>query len=193
MLKEKIQEVIAKSEEQFIAEQQSKKIINKGYRLVADLTEYPRNIIETVESWMAEKKNETCTNEEWHQLFENEKKVIVPKGQLFFRSKLYSDKDGIYYLYPSDVDVSVLDKKDKSLGLGVYYETNKYKLWEDYLSWKNMWFKDGVFEEVETGELTFEQVHIVDVFNQRKKYLINEIAEKIDEIERINTHICTVN
>lgn len=108
--------------------------------------EYPRNIIETVDSWMAEKKNETCTNEEWHQLFENEKKVIVPKGQLFFRSKLYSE-DGIYYLYPSDVDVSVLDKKDKSLGLGVYYETNKYKLWKDYLSWNlTRWDKNGSHE-----------------------------------------------
>jgi hypothetical protein len=128
-------------------------------------------------------------SEEFSRILKEAMVVIAKKGDLFFKSKVFKDKNGIEYMYPANVSISVLDKQDVSLGLGISFETNKWRLWNDYLRYNSWKWETCEFSEIETEELSFEQIHMIAVHNSRKKYLEEEISIRQKELENIDKNI----
>lgn len=170
------------------------KIINKGYRLLEDLKMYPSGMAKKLTKWIDEGLHNKMSQKEWSKMFDDEMELLAKKGDVFFRSKIFKDNDGLFYIYPNNSNPEkIFEKKDISFGLQLFYEKNQFNLWKNYLHGYSMSLLmcgkgsekeiHEIFEKMETDELSFEQKYIVPIFNERKKQLENEIDERVSEIK----------
>ena len=88
---------------------------NNAYKLIEDLKIYPIGMVDKIKSWIKDKLNEKLSQKEWSALYEKEMITIAKKGDLFFRSKLFFNKEGVYFLYHQNTPKDVLDITDISL------------------------------------------------------------------------------
>lgn len=168
------------------------KKINRAYRLLEDLKQPPLTLLDTIIKWTMDGKHEKSSQEEWKSMMDKEMVVVAKKGDLFFKSKLYT-KNGIPCLYPMGVDPKVLGKTDRSFGLGLLYDNSKFSNWQHYLELNFDLFQKGKFEETDTDQDTFEQIHLIQAHEERKKILREEIVGIECEIGQIDESINKIN
>lgn len=163
------------------------KIVNIAYQLTEDLKVPGGNFMEDVDKLIESRKKKGAKKGSWKKQVEALLETVAKKGDLFFKSKLYQNKKGEYYLYNNNVTTEVLAPKDPFFGKnGPFVERNKYKLWERYLSWPYVDFSRGKFKEIKTDELSFEQVHIVEILEDEKKRTRENIDARREHIKAVN-------
>ncbi len=185
---EQMDEAVART---YHREMNNGKIINKAYRLTEDLSLPPNDVklvVDIFKKWISDGSN-PGTREEMEAQVRSTMRVLAKKGDLFFRAHLFMKDDGTHYLYPANVSAKILNPLDSLL----YVESNKLRLWQLYLQHNDWLFSYGKFEEVETEEFNFEQIHIVAVCNEIKAAQQKIIDAANREIKILNEYIHVIN
>lgn len=164
------------------------KRLNKKLILKADLTEYPFDSFDQVKKWTEEGLHIKLTSAEWRAKIDGLKITKAKKGDSFFTSSLYKDQDKLL-LYSANTNPEILGKTDRSFGLGITYEVNPFVNWFNYLKRTQSLWEKAEFEEIETEDLTFEQIHLIKLLEDSKSYYKSKISEINAAIQKINNII----
>lgn len=179
--------------------------MNILYLVTEDIKNYPTDTIDKMTEWI----KENLTQEEWSTRLENYKKVIIGKGTILCKSKIFNDDFGLPYYYPHNLIVNNGCKFEiLYFNLKTYDSTNhhdfksdKLKLWENFLHWYNRRFKyepninDGelryIFsdmpiklEEIQTNEETLEQKILTDIIKDKLNKTVNQIKDNINTLNK---------
>lgn len=162
----------------------------KAYRLKEDIKVPSANFMEKMDALIKKKAHLKSSKKEWQRKLGRLMNSYAKKGEIFFRSKIWANEKGEFYLYPNKLDSErTLGKLDLSLGLNLYVETNKYKIWKRFLEWNERVINLGKFEEIDTKEKSFEEINFVPYLIEEKKALITKMEEMLENTRQIDVLI----
>jgi len=159
--------------------------MTKAYKLTEDVYRFPINMLDQL---MTSIKNEKLEGDKLRNQIDQMKVLVANKGDILFRSRIYPEM-----VYPQGLSSVILQKKDKSFGLGVLYEGNILTIWRDWLKWEQYLYTNAKWEEIEYEGRTFEQVHIVGALEGKKRELEITMNDVMAQISNINGLIDAIN